>query len=142
TGDREVSAAEAEALDIATLVAFALKHSDQFPVFDRKNRCFRQLEAADIALLYRSSTHADLFEEALHKMHIPCMRAEERGFFARPEITDLVALLKWLTAPDDSAALVTVLRSPLFNVDETSLYKALADSRREKTSQREKLLFS
>jgi len=66
-------------------------------------------------LLYRKSTHAAAFEQALLDLGIACRREESKGFFARVEIQDCLALLRWLALPQDDIALATILRSPWVN---------------------------
>lgn len=126
--DEDHSAAEQEAAYLAAMLADALARPDDYKVFDRDKRTFRPLRPGDCAILYRSSTNAACYEEALHKAQIPCMRAEEKGFFTRPEITELINLLKWLAAPDDLNALASVLRGPLIDLPEDLVFAALQKS--------------
>jgi ATP-dependent helicase/nuclease subunit A len=109
---RVTSAVQAEAELVAGLIAAALADELSCPVYDKRAGAMRRLTPKDCAILYRSSTNAHVYEQALRARHIPCERDEDKGFFARAEIADVVATLKFLAMPADMAALATVLRSP------------------------------
>ncbi|MEE2750380.1 MAG: UvrD-helicase domain-containing protein [Myxococcota bacterium] len=104
------SAATAEALGVAEFLR------DQ--VFSKNGLLGPQAgatkcETPEVAILLRARTHLHLFEEALRLAEIPFQVGGGVGFWARPEIIDLVNVLHAL-ATGDRISTVGALRSPLF----------------------------
>ena len=96
----------------------------QVPVADRV-RCggeieYRRRPAAygDIAVLYRKKDASVILESELARKGVPCRREEEGGFYRRREVQDILALLDFLSDPENGLALSTVLRSPLIGLPE------------------------
>jgi ATP-dependent exoDNAse (exonuclease V) beta subunit len=87
------------------------------------------VQPSDIAIVLRRFTKVRLFEEALASAAIPYEAQQGAGFFQRPEIVDLTNLLTWLAEPDDDIALVGVLRSPLFLLDDETLFRLRRERR-------------
>jgi ATP-dependent helicase/nuclease subunit A len=132
-------AAAREAALIATMIATALDGAVaelHCPVYDKERQAYRALQPSDCAVLYRSTTNADLYEDALRARGLACQREEERGFFARPEITDTVALLRWLALPSDLPALLGVLRSPLGRLPDPHMLMLLEATRGDPSGDR------
>lgn len=128
---------EDEAGRIAGLIAAALGKTDAplaSPVFDKELKRYRPLRAGDCAVLYRATTKAHLYESALRARGIPCRRDEARGFFARPEVADAVALLRYLALPSDLPSLLQVLRSPIGRVADHAMLQALHETRQHAAS--------
>ena len=129
----EQKAAEREAEYVAETLSKVLAGEMPCPVPTKQysadgNPILRPIRPGDCAILYRSTTNAALYEKALRRHGIPCQREEERGFFNRPEVADMVALLTFLEAPSDTLALATVLRSPLVRLSDQTLLKLLQES--------------
>ncbi len=79
----------------------------------------------EILILCRSRTHIGVYEQALRDAGIPLVPAG-RGQLARSrEVRDILALLRWLSYPDDHTALAAVLRSPLLRLSEQTLQQTL-----------------
>lgn len=76
----------------------------------------------DIVVLLRSFTHVESFEEELEQAGVPAYVVGGRGYYAREEVTDLLALLRVLVNPGDDMALLTALRSPLAGASDDLLY--------------------
>jgi ATP-dependent exoDNAse (exonuclease V) beta subunit len=76
----------------------------------------------DIAILCRTGTYFGLFEDAMRAHNIPYITTAGRGYFNRPEVTDLIGLLSALYNDADHLALAAVLRSPLFSLSDSALY--------------------
>ncbi len=129
--DEGLTVAAQEADAIAGLLKHALTHNKDFPVYDKRKKTWRPLNAEDCAVLYRSGTHAGLYEEAIRRQDIPCQREEEKGFFARPEISDVLALLQYLATPADLVALLTLVKSPIVSIPDPISFKALEEVQRE-----------
>jgi len=82
------------------------------------------------ALLLRGSKRADRFVAVLERHDIPYAVEAGRDFKTRPEVADLLELLRTLTSPEDTLALAHTLRSPLFGVDDADLTDALLEGMR------------
>lgn len=95
-------------------------------VYDEHLKLWRRPEYRDFVVLYPRSTNSDLFEDEMRALAIPSRKEERKGFFARPEISDLQALVTWLSWPADSVALCTLLRSPIFGLSDRDLQDLLA----------------
>lgn len=77
----------------------------------------------DVALLFRASTAFPVYESALEAAGIPFVTVAGRGFYARPEIRDVLNLLRALGNPWDDLALAGLLRSPAFGLSDAALYQ-------------------
>ena len=86
----------------------------------------RPLAWRDILVLYRSRTEVGLYEQAFRDAGIPLVPAGRGMLAASREVQDILALLRWLTYPDDDVALATVLRSPLLRLSEEDFQGLLA----------------
>ncbi|MBM4252482.1 MAG: hypothetical protein FJ146_10965 [Deltaproteobacteria bacterium] len=124
--DSDLEPAMVEADMLAATLAEILATGHEYPVFDKASGGYRPLVASDCCILYRSSTHAAIVEAALRRRSVACQREEERGFFARTEVRDLAALLRFLALPTDLVALATVLRSPIGGVSDAAMLPLIA----------------
>jgi len=66
----------------------------------------------DVALLFRASGAFPIYEQAFESAGIPYVTIAGSGFYDRPEIRDLLNLLRALSDPWDDLAMVGFLRSP------------------------------
>lgn len=73
----------------------------------------RTLRAKDIAVLVRRMRAAQPIAEALAHEGIPAHITGGEGFFARPEVMDLICALRLVVEPQDELATLAILRSPL-----------------------------
>jgi ATP-dependent exoDNAse (exonuclease V) beta subunit len=81
----------------------------------------------DCAILLRRFTALGDYLEALRAAQVPHYVVRGRGFFAAQEVRDLASALALIDDPDDTLALVSVLRSPLVGVsDETLAWLSLS----------------
>ncbi|MDH6604085.1 ATP-dependent helicase/nuclease subunit A [Bacilli bacterium PM5-9] len=78
-------------------------------------------EYRDIAILFKQRTHSKLLTNLLTQENIPFMIHDNSGFYTSYEIRDLLNLLKVLTNKNDDIAMLSVLRSYFFNLDENDL---------------------
>ena len=76
----------------------------------------------EVVLLFRAATGYADYEEALEEMCIPFVTVAGRGFYDRPEIRDLINILRALADPVDDLAFAGLLRSPAFGLSDTALY--------------------
>jgi ATP-dependent helicase/nuclease subunit A len=77
----------------------------------------------DVALLFRASTGFQPYEDALESAGIPFVTVAGRGFYDRPEIRDLLNMLRALADPEDDLAMAGCLRSPAFALSDEALYR-------------------
>ena len=121
--DRRRVEADAVAREVASL----LEHGEL--VWDRERKSYRAARPSDVAILLRRLTNVHLFEQALESHGVPYRTPAGGGFFTRQEVLDLTNLLGWLAEPDDDIALVGVLRSPLFIIDDQTLLNLRSSNR-------------
>ncbi len=76
----------------------------------------------DVALLFRASTGFGEYEGALEDAGIPFVTVAGSGFYNRPEIRDVLNILRVLSEPSNDAALAGLLRSPAFGISDPGLY--------------------
>jgi len=86
----------------------------------------RHTRPEDIAILYRNKSHKDLIQKNLAELGISSASEDDANFFEHPTIRDALAMLEWIARPDDSTALLTLLRSP-FMENSAETLSALAD---------------
>ena len=116
--------------DYVTLEAEALAARIERLVEDRElsltaqsdPRCGEPVAYRDIAVLFRALTDIQKYEEAFARRGLPCfVVGGGRGYYARPEIRDLVNVLTVLQTPMNDVALAATLRSPFVGVEMDSL---------------------
>lgn len=76
----------------------------------------------DVALLFRASTGFPAYEDAFEDAGIPFVTVAGQGFYNRPEIRDVLNLLRALADPWDDLAMAGLLRSPAFGLSDAALY--------------------
>ena len=76
----------------------------------------------DVALLFRASTGFGEYEGALEDAGIPFVTVAGSGFYNRPEIRDVLNILRALSEPSNDAALAGLFRSPAFGISDPGLY--------------------
>ncbi|GGE55635.1 double-strand break repair helicase AddA [Actibacterium pelagium] len=114
-----VQLAETVAAEIA-----AMLDSDQ-TLWTQKGR--RKISAGDVLILVQR--RSDLFHEiirACKAAKLPIAGADRLKIGGELAVRDLTALLAFLSLPEDSLSLASVLKSPLFNWDEARLYDLAA----------------
>ncbi len=77
----------------------------------------------DVALLFRATTNFPPYEEALDAAGIPYVTIAGRGFYDRPEVRDILNILRAISDPWDDLALAGLLRSPAFGLTDIALYQ-------------------
>ena len=82
----------------------------------------RPVEQGDIAILFRTLSDIEYYEEALRQYGIDYYLVGGHAFYAQQEIYDLVNLLRAVARASDEISLAGVLRSPFFSLDDESLY--------------------
>ncbi len=123
----QVRAAEARA--VAGFLR-SIQDSDDHLVFDRKLKEWRRPELKDVAILFRTTTSLDSYEDALGRYGIDYRIAGGKRFFVRSEVLELITVLSAIEDPHNAAAVVGALRSPFFGVsdDDIVLHRLKAGS--------------
>ena len=123
----ERRAAEADVL--ARRLVRIVEGSPHPIIYDRKEKCWRHPTYGDIAMLFRASSAFEPFEAALRAQGVPFLTTAGRGYYGRNEVQDLIHLLRVIDDPNDDLALVGVLRSPLFALDDATIIGLRLESR-------------
>lgn len=76
----------------------------------------------DMVILFQAASSISIYENALKRVGIPYFLTAGRGFYHQPEIRDLVSFLSFLDNPLSDVALAAVMRSPLFHIDDNTLF--------------------
>ncbi|MAT43649.1 MAG: hypothetical protein CL609_15030 [Anaerolineaceae bacterium] len=76
----------------------------------------------DVTLLFRASTGFPFYENAFEEANIPFVTVSGRGFYDRPEIRDILNILRALTDLTDDLTMSGLLRSPAFGLTDAALY--------------------
>ncbi|HTU84741.1 MAG TPA: 3'-5' exonuclease, partial [Solirubrobacteraceae bacterium] len=83
----------------------------------------------DVVLLTRATTDLRVYERALEDRGIPTYVIGGRGYWAHPQVIDMVSYLEALANPRGEEALYTVLASPLVGVSADALVLLAATAR-------------
>lgn len=85
----------------------------------------RKIKPGDIAILLRKFTKVENYEAALENADIPFYTVGSRNFFQRPEISGLIAWLKFIADPNDDLSFTEFFLSPAFggSIEEVLLLK-------------------
>ena len=85
----------------------------------------RPMTPKDIGILFRTKDSHQDFEKALERQHIPSYVYKGLGFFEADEIKDVLALLRYLAAPESNLRAAAFLRSRFVRLSDPAL-QALA----------------
>jgi ATP-dependent helicase/nuclease subunit A len=96
---------------------------DGLQVWDKEQQAYRPFCMGDAAVLFRATTDLPLYEEQFKIAGLPYLTISGRGYYNRPEVQDLTALLASLYRPGDDLNLASVLRSPIFGLSDETLYR-------------------
>ncbi len=96
------------------------------PVHDKESGSVRPARPGDVAVLARSWQPLAVYGEVLPALGVPAVHSGGGNLLATREAKDQTALLRFLADPLDDLALVAVLRSPFFAVDDPTLYRFAA----------------
>ncbi len=84
----------------------------------------------EVVLLTRATTDLRVYERALEDRGIPTYVIGGRGYWAHPQVIDMVSYLEALANPREEEALFTVLASPLVGVSADALVVLAAAARK------------
>ena len=94
-------------------------------VRDPSTREPRPVSPRDVGILFRTKDSHQNFEKALERQGIPSYVYKGLGFFEADEIKDVLALLRYLAAPDSNLRAAAFLRSRFVRLSDPAL-QALA----------------
>jgi ATP-dependent helicase/nuclease subunit A len=120
-GSRKLNASRKRMLEGRAIASRISQLVDNGMVTDPGSGEPRQVRYGDIVLLLRAFTDVAIYETALLDVGIPCYTVKGRGFFACPEVLDIIELMTAVDDPEDSLALAAALRSPFFGVSDDCL---------------------
>ncbi len=75
-----------------------------------------EIPISEIAVLVRANSYAQPFIEAFRRENIPYQFPSERGLYGKPEVKDLIAVLRVLSNPTDDVSFYHVLRMEPWNI--------------------------
>lgn len=120
SAEPDISIQEAEAKAMADRIQAMVLGGQELTVDDQDRP--RPVRYGDIAILIKGRTHLRDYEHHLRVAGIPYIIVGGVGFYQEQEILDIVNLLRVVNNLRDELALVSVLRSPLFALDDDSLF--------------------
>lgn len=91
------------------------------PVHDPETNALRPLRWGDVAVLTRTWGPLETFSEVFSALGIPVVHTGGGNLLETREAKDGLALVRFLADPHDDLALVALLRSPFFAVDDRAL---------------------
>ncbi len=98
-----------------------MRESDDYRVYDRTLEEWRAPELKDVAILFRTMTSLDDYEDALARYEIDYRIAGGKRFYIRSEVRELITVLSAIEDPHNAAAVVGALRSPFFGVSDDDI---------------------
>jgi ATP-dependent exoDNAse (exonuclease V) beta subunit len=93
------------------------------PVRDPATAEPRPISPRDIGILFRTKDSHREFEKALEHQRVPSYVYRGLGFFEADEIKDVLALLRYLAAPESNLRAAAFLRSRFVRLSDPSLQK-------------------
>ncbi|MYC40192.1 MAG: AAA family ATPase, partial [Candidatus Dadabacteria bacterium] len=101
-----------------------------------------QESSGKIALLFRRSSNASVYEKALAREGIRFQSRMGRDFYDLPEVRDVMSMLRYFLNPQDKLAQASVLRSPYFGASDDELFSHFCGEGEQNSSRvREYLCF-
>jgi ATP-dependent exoDNAse (exonuclease V) beta subunit len=124
--DEELSTSELRAADaeaVAKRLKVMLAPGAEPCVAREDGEGLRPARGGDVAMLFRTFTHLEVYRQALIRHGIPHRVLRGRGFYGAQEVLDLASLLSLLADPEDALSFAAVLRSPLVGLSDASLFR-------------------
>jgi ATP-dependent helicase/nuclease subunit A len=97
-------------------------------IFDKEAGATRAITFGDFAILVQRNSDFAIIETALSDAQIPYVTFAGKGFLTRQEIYDIENMLRWIDTPEDNHALLGVLRSPFFGLNDAVLHRIYTES--------------
>ena len=115
---------EAEARHVVGLIGRAV--TGKWPVVERETGESRPMRWRDIALLFRTGTALEIYEEILRENSIPYRISGGKRYYMRAEMRALQAVISAIESPHDALAVVSALRSQIFGHSDEDLLEGAA----------------
>ena len=87
-----------------------------------ENTVLRPLKQGDVAILLRALSDVAIYEDALRQQGLDYYILGGHAFYAQQEIYDVLNLLRAVASEADELSLAGALRSPIFALNDESLY--------------------
>ncbi|OYW19343.1 MAG: hypothetical protein B7Z55_09040, partial [Planctomycetales bacterium 12-60-4] len=81
-----------------------------------------RVQPGDITILFRALTNVQDYEGALRRYGLDYYLVGGKAFYSQQEVFDLLNLCRCLDDPDDVVALIGVLRSPMFGLNDDAIH--------------------
>jgi len=114
---------QVRALEARAVAGFLkeMRESGDYRIFDRTLDAWRAPELKDVAILFRTMTSLDDYEDALARYEIDYRIAGGKRFYIRSEVLELITVLSSIEDPHNAAAVVGALRSPFFGISDDDI---------------------
>jgi len=123
--DEKRTAADARMQEARVIARRIQSLTGSFRISERGTGHTRPCRYMDVAILLRKRTHLQIYEQALSNHNIPFVAVKGIGFYQEPEVAVLRSLVFFLANPGDDYSLYVLLKSPLFQYDESAVSRAL-----------------
>jgi ATP-dependent helicase/nuclease subunit A len=107
---------------IRNMLEAAEREEGEKIIWDKEAGALRAVRPGDFALLFRALTNVEYYEEALRRYGIDYYLVGGHAFYSQQEVYDLLNLLRAIDVPADEVSLLGVLRSPMFALDDETLF--------------------
>ena len=94
----------------------------ELPIVDKLTKQPRPLDPGDVAILFRTLSDVQVYEEALREYGLDYYLVGGYAFYAQQEIFDVLNLLRAVASTADEVSLAGVLRSPFFSLADETLF--------------------
>jgi len=102
-------------------------------ILSKKNR--EGLKNKDFAIFYRTNAQSRLFEDFLRRENIPYRVVGGLKFYARKEIKDILAYLRFISNQNDKISMLRVINNPPRGIGRVSVEKIRALAQKEGVSE-------
>ncbi|CAN5332819.1 hypothetical protein BH10CYA1_BH10CYA1_15530 [soil metagenome] len=127
TAGDQLKAAEVKQLEGESVANWISQNVQNQTAVSVKSGGTRPIQFGDFAVLVQRNQDFVDIEIALAAQKIPYVTLGGRGFLERQEIYDVQNLLSFLSYPQDSHALIGILRSPMFGITDDILHLIASD---------------
>lgn len=120
---------QAKTYEAKAVAAWILeKVANGIEIFDKDAGKSRAITFGDFAVLVQANGDFGIIEAALAEAQIPYVTFAGSGFLHRQEVYDIENMLRWIDTPEDNHALLGVLRSPFFGLNDAVLHRIYTES--------------
>lgn len=113
---------EAEAGDVAGIIADVVTNPERWPVHDETTKQWRHARLSDITILIPTRTSLPFLRDALDHRDLPYRLATGTLVYDTQEVRDLLSVLRAIDDPNDTLSLIAALRSPLYGCSDVDLF--------------------